>query len=137
MRTATLEQEIEQLGMLDLEGLRCFWRERFGAPPSNRSPELLRFMIAWRLQAFVHGGLDRATSRRLERTGPVAVEGSQLGVGAIIAREWGGRRHEVTVAGDGFGWNGKSYRSLSAVAKAITGTKWNGPKFFGLREDRS
>lgn len=134
---ATLEREIAQLGLLDLEGLRSFWRVRFGAPPSNRSPELLRYMIAWRLQAAAQGGLDRATSRQLERTGPIAVEGSQLGVGAIIAREWQGRRHDVIVVEGGFQWNGRTFRSLSAVAKAITGTKWNGPKFFGLREDRS
>lgn len=131
---ATLEREIEQLGMLDLEGLRSFWRERFGAPPSNRSPELLRLMLAWRLQVAVHGGLDRATSRQLERTGSVAVEGSQLGIGAIITRDWQGRRHDVIVVEGGFQWNGRTFRSLSAVAKAITGTKWNGPKFFGLRE---
>lgn len=133
---ATLEREIEQLRLLGLEGLRSFWRERFGAPPSNRSPELLRYMIAWRLQAAVHGDLDRTTKRQLDRTGPVAVEGSQLGVGAVITREWQGLRHDVIVTEDGFRWNGRIYRSLSAVAKAITGTKWNGPKFFGLREDR-
>ena len=134
---ATLEREVEQLGMLDLEGLRSFWRERFGAPPSNRSPELLRLMLAWRLQVAVHGGLDRATSRQLERTGPVTVEGSQLGIGAIITRDWQGRRHDVTVVEGGFQWNGRTFRSLSAVAKAITGTKWNGPKFFGPREAQS
>ena len=134
---ATLEREVEQLGMLDLEGLRSFWRERFGAPPSNRSPELLRLMLAWRLQVAVHGGLDRATSRQLERTGPVAVEGRQLGIGAIITRDWQGRRHDVIVVEGGFQWNGRTFRSLSAVAKAITGTKWNGPKFFGLREVQS
>lgn len=128
-----LEREVERLGTLDLEGLRSFWRERYGDPPPNRSPALLRYMLAWRLQAAALGGMDRATSRALARTGPVAAEGSELGIGAILARDWQGRRHEVVVIEDGFRWNERSFRSLSAVARAITGTKWNGPKFFGLR----
>ena len=115
MTVASLEQEIGHLQVLNLEGLRSFWRERYGAPPTNRSPELLRYMLAWRLQAAAGGGLDRATSRALDRTGPVAVEGSQLGVGAIIRREWKGRRHDVVVAEDGFCWNDQTFRSLSAV----------------------
>lgn len=133
MTDPRLEREVERLGTLDLEGLRSFWRERYGDPPPNRSRGLLRYMLAWRLQSAVHGGIDRATSRALARTGPVAAGGSELGVGAILARDWQGRRHEVVVIEDGFRWNGRSFRSLSAVARAITGTRWNGPKFFGLR----
>ena len=133
MTDAGLDREVEHLGSLDLEGLRSFWRERYGAPPPNRSPALLRYMLAWRLQAAALGGMDRATSRALAKTGPVAAEGSELGIGAILARDWQGRRHEVVVIEDGFRWNERSFRSLSAVARAITGTKWNGPKFFGLR----
>jgi hypothetical protein len=133
MSDAGLDRELERLGMLDLEGLRTLWRERYGAPPANRSPALLRYMLAWRLQVAAHGGVDRATARALARTGPVAAEGSELGVGALLARDWQGRRHDVVVAEDGFRWNGRLFRSLSAVARAITGTKWNGPKFFGLR----
>jgi hypothetical protein len=127
-------REVEQLGMLDLEGLRAFWRERFGAPPPLRSVELLRLMIAWRLQAAQSGGLDQATRRALARTGAIAPEGSQLGQGAVITRDWQGTRHEVMILDDGFRWEGKRFRSLSAVARAITGTRWNGPKFFGLRQ---
>ncbi|MBX9729016.1 MAG: DUF2924 domain-containing protein [Sphingopyxis sp.] len=130
----TTVREVEQLGLLDLEGLRDFWRGRFGAPPPLRSVELLRLMIAWRLQAALSGGLDQATRRALARTGAIAPEGSQLGQGAIITRDWQGKRHEVMVLDDGFRWEGKRFRSLSAVARAITGTRWNGPKFFGLRE---
>lgn len=134
MEPATV-REVEQLGLLDLEGLRDFWRERFGAPPPIRSVELLRLMIAWRLQTAQSGGLDQATRRALARTGPVAPEGSQLGQGAVITRDWQGKRQEVMILDDGFRWEGKRYRSLSAIARAITGTRWNGPKFFGLRED--
>lgn len=133
MTDPRLEREIERLGTLDLEGLRSLWRERFGAPPPNRSPALLRYMLAWRLQVAALGGMDRATSRALAKTGTIAVAGSELGVGAVLVRDWQGRRHEVVVIEDGFRWNGRSFRSLSAVARVITGTKWNGPKFFGLR----
>lgn len=129
-----VDHEVEHLAMLDLEGLRSFWRERFGAPPPLRSVELLRHMLAWRLQVPVHGGLDRATRRALARTGSVVPEGNQLGVGATIVRNWQGQRQVVVVLEDGFQWTGKRFRSLSAVARAITGTKWNGPKFFGMRE---
>ena len=73
--------------------------------------------------------------RKLARTGPVQAEGLELGVGAILHRQWQGEVVEVVVEMDGFRWKGKSYPSLSAVATAISGTRWNGPRFFGLRED--
>ena len=125
--------EVMALGAMDLEGLRAFWRERFGAPPPLRSPELLRHLIAWRLQAAIHGGLDRDTRKALARTGPVAAEGLALGDGARIRRNWQGRSIEVIVRDGGFEWDGRRYASLSAVARAVTGARWNGPRFFGLR----
>lgn len=121
------------LASLDLEGLRLFWRERFGVPPPNRSPDLLRYMLAWRLQAQALGGLDRMTARALRKPAPAAREGTQFGSGAILRRVWQGRTHEVIVTDNRFLWNGRSFKSLSAVAFAMTGTRWNGPRFFGLR----
>ena len=91
-------------------------------------------MLAWRLQAEVLGGLDSETRRLLGRRGPVRMEGLELGAGAILRREWQGRVVEVLVERDGFCWEGKTYRSLSAAATAIAGTRWNGPRFFGLRQ---
>ena len=91
-------------------------------------------MLAWRLQAAVFGGLDRTTRAMLARSGPVQREGQQFGHGAILRRNWQGRQIEVVVTAEGFRWEGKRYRSLSAVASAVTGTRWNGPRFFGLRE---
>lgn len=125
------------IGLLDglcLEDLRSVWAEHFGPPPKLRSVDLLRLMLAWRLQANLFGGLDRETRRALAGRGPVAPEGSALGDGAILRRDWQGRQIEVVVEAGGFRWEDKRYSSLSAIARTVTGTRWNGPKFFGLRE---
>ena len=131
-----LDQTVEALAGLDLEALRVTWQKHFGFPPKLRSTELLRHLLAWRLQAEVHGGLDRESRRRLARRGAVAPEGQHLGLGAVLRRDWQGRRIEAVVEADGFRWEGKLYPSLSAVARAVTGSRWNGPRFFGLREVR-
>jgi hypothetical protein len=120
-----INSEIERLAALDLEALRSRWR--------LRSPELLRLLLAWRLQAEVRGGLDAETRRRLRLRGRVQAEGLELGVGARLRRDWRGSTVEVVVEEDGFRWNDRLYPSLSAAATAIAGTRWNGPRFFGLR----
>ena len=132
--SAVIARDVEALAGLDLEGLRAAWRTHYGAPPSLRSVELLRLLLAWRLQAKAFGGLDRDTRRQLKRHGAVEAEGLALGIGARLRREWQGGTVEVEVEDDGFRWQGTLYPSLSAAATAITGTKWNGPRFFGLRE---
>lgn len=134
--TDPIVEEVETLSRLDLDGLRTKWRAHYGAPPALRSVELLRLMLAWRLQAERHGGLDRETRRQLSRTGKLEAEGRGLGVGAKLRREWKGRMVEVVVADDGFVWNGTRFASLSAAATAIAGSRWNGPRFFGLRDDQ-
>lgn len=131
--TRATEAEIESLAGLDLAALRSLWQDRIGPPPKLRSPELLRHLLAWHLQAYAFGDLDRETRRRLKAKGPVHAEGRHLGLGAILRRDWQGQRIEVVVETDGFRWNGETYPSLSAVARAATGTRWNGPRFFGLR----
>ena len=80
------------------------------------------------------GGLDRESRRQLQRRGPLQVEGLALGVGTRLRREWQGRIVEVEIEASGFRWQGTLYPSLSAAASAITGTRWNGPRFFGLRQ---
>jgi hypothetical protein len=124
---------IAALELLTLIELRALWAKEYGAPPLLRSPDLLRMILAWRLQAKLHGGLDRATRRKLKRSGPVFAEGLDLASGTRFARNWQGRTEEVVVEQHGFRWNGSSYPSLSAVALAMTGSRRNGPKFFGLR----
>jgi hypothetical protein len=128
-----LEAEVAALEDLDLHALRDKWRERFGAPPKFRSSEMLRLLLAWRIQAMALGGLDRDTRDALSRTGRVVPEGQDLGIGATLRRTWNGEDHVVTVVDKGFEWNGRAFTSLSAVATAIAGTRWNGPRFFGLR----
>lgn len=128
-----IDPQIDALSSLDLPQLRASWPLRYGPLPSTRSPELLRLMLGWRLQAAFHGGLDAVTRRQLQRTGPLECEGRALGVGARLTRQWQGQRIEVVVTEDGFKWNGTSYKSLSSAATAIAGSRWNGPRFFGLR----
>ena len=128
-----VQEEIESLHALDLEGLRARWRERYGSPPALRSVELLRHLLAWRMQAEAMGGLDAKTRRLLKARSPVRREGRSLGIGARITRQWQGRTIEVVVEQEGFRWEGRGYASLSAIATEVAGTRWNGPRFFGLR----
>ena len=132
--TGSLEQLVAEIEVLDLQDLRTFWRERFGLPPPLRSEPIMRQLLAWRVQTQVLGGLDADTRRALGRTGPVQPEGKQLGVGARLTRIWKGREVTVVVEEKGFRWNGRLFPSLSAAASAIAGSRWNGPRFFGLRD---
>ena len=128
-----LEAEVGALEDLSLHQLRDKWRERFRAPPKIRSPEMLRLLLAWRIQAIALGGLDAETRKALARTGRVVAEGQELGIGTTFRRTWQGEEQIVTVVGGGFEWKGRRFKSLSAAATAIAGTRWNGPRFFGLR----
>ena len=130
-----ITQEVRALEVLDLHGLRDEWRKRYGDPPKMRSTELLARLLAWRIQADAFGGLDAATIRMLKSdalTAPKPI----LEPGTRVSREWQGRRHEVDVLATGFRYNGAEYRSLSQVARVITGTRWNGLLFFGLKNRR-
>jgi Protein of unknown function (DUF2924) len=106
-------------------------------PPPALTKDLLGRMIAWRIQEKLYGGYDKATLRLLDglargEVGKPATE-PRLRPGTVLMREHGGVRHTVTVTPDGFVWQDRIYPSLSAVARAITGTSWNGRRFFGLR----
>jgi len=94
-------------------------------------------MLAWRLQAVAEGGIDPAARRLLDACKPLAPEGRHLGIGAILRRRWKGRTIEVVVEDDGFRFEGVLFPSLSAIAGAATGTRCNGPRFFGLRKPRA
>ena len=143
--TKTLDVEIAHLRDLDVRDLQARWRNTFRrAPPPHLPRHLLFRVLAYRLQADQLGDLD-AESRRLldgagspEDAGKRAVDParqiSDVKPGTILAREWKGRVHRVAVLAEGFALNGKTYPSLSKVAHAITGTRWNGPRFFGLRD---
>jgi hypothetical protein len=149
----SVEDEIAHLRGLDLVGLRARWHSVFQRPaPTHSTRHLLFAVIAYRLQTDRFGDLDHATRQVLDRsdakeTGPVTSarlasfdqKRTKLTPGTVLVREWDRRSQRVMVMSGGFAWNGQIYDSLSKVALAITGTRWNGPRFFGLRdkEDRS
>src|SRR2546421_8962092 len=131
---AAIEAEIAHLRSLALDALRRRWRAMFGrTPPAALSKDLLGRMIAWRMQEQAFGGLDRDSLKFLD--GLARHGGSprrQLKPGTMLVRDYQGQRHTVTVVPDGFDWQGTTYPSLSAIARAITGTAWRGPRFFAL-----
>jgi Protein of unknown function (DUF2924) len=140
-----LREAVANLGTLDLAGLRLQWRNVFGgtAPPHLPKPLLAR-ILAYRLQADAFGDLPDTLRQTLERfgaqlsghSGQARGNGSscsrRIKPGSILVREWNGGLHRVMALEEGFAWEGKTYRSLSTVACAITGGHWNGPRFFGL-----
>ena len=136
MNAESVTAEVRALSELGLEPLRAEWKRRWGAPPRLRSPELLRFMIAWKIQCDAFGGPDADLRRDLRRSGG-ARRRTPLTPGTRLAREWRGVRCEVEVVDGGFRYEGQLHASLSAVAGAITGTKWNGRRFFGLDKPAS
>jgi hypothetical protein len=95
----------------------------------------MRQLLAWRLQANALGGLDPQTRKLLRQASARSAAEPQLASGAVISREWQGRRYDVRSVAEGYAYDGATYRSLSAVARAITGVRWNGPRFFGLRKE--
>jgi hypothetical protein len=146
---SALTQELLSLKQLDLDELRVRWRKLYRAtPPAHLTRPLLLRMVAYKIQANAFGDLDRETARFLDRIAQQLRKGnSQKGIvppvsekgllkpGTVLVREHAGVLHKVTVLECGFSWKGGSYKSLSEAARAITGTTWNGPRFFGLRED--
>ena len=127
-----VEVQVEQLTTLDLHGVREAWPARFGPVPKMRSPDLLRRQLAWRLQVEAYGDLDAVTRKLLARP-PAPKGGPRIEVGTRLVREWQGERHEVEVLEEGVLYRGEPLASLSEAARVITGVRWNGPRFFGLR----
>ena len=142
---STLEVEIARLRDLDVASLRARLHNVFRRRPSPHLPRHLLFrVLAYRLQAERLGDLDLESRRILDGAGPAEDAGkraldlnrptAELRPGTILAREWNGRMHRIAVLADGFAWSGKTYPSLSKIALGITGARWNGPRFFGLRD---
>jgi hypothetical protein len=154
-----IDTEIEALKRLGLEELRLQWRNRWGRlAPAHVSRALLFRLMAYRIQAGAFGNLDRQTAKMLDRQAVIRAEDQTSGTteavdafspsapspskrrgsasplvlkpGTLLTREWQGRIERAAALEDGFAWNGKTYASLSAVAFAITGVKWNGHRFF-------
>lgn len=135
-----VEDEIASLCDLDLPALRERWRGLFGNPaPKSLRRALLIKACAYQIQVEAFGGLSAATKKRLRevaeaaRTGADVLATPRIKPGTQLLRSWQGKTHTVRAVADGFEWNGRRFGSLSAVAKAITGTNWNGLSFFGLK----
>ncbi|MBB5055292.1 hypothetical protein HNQ36_005303 [Afipia massiliensis] len=138
-----IDQELERLPSALIKDLRNRWKELFASdPPKVFGPDLLRRAIAQQIQERAYGGLNPSAQRELSqiiklynnKTGDQPELRRRIKPGAIVVREWKGTTHRVTVLSKGFYYNEQTYQSLSEVARAITGTRWNGPKFFGLRK---
>jgi hypothetical protein len=139
-----VEAEVDRLRSMQISELRALWRAKFKSdPPKAFGPDLLRRSIAYRIQEIAYGGLDPATTRLLKQLmaqyakppGKIVMP-RRIKAGAILVRDWKDESHRVTVLEDGFAYQGKTFDSLSEVARLITGTRWNGPRFFGLRTDK-
>ena len=126
----TPDEATDSLETMTLQELREEWRRRFGAPPRLRSADLVRRCLAWLIQTGSWGGIDPQLRRQLKGQ---AGRGEELDAGVRIVREWQGKRHEVEKIEGGYLYAGRRWKSLSGIATEITGTRWNGPKFFGLR----
>lgn len=135
-----LGRRLDEVASMSAEQIRPRWTEIFGKPPSpHLSTALLRAALAHELQARAFGGLRPTVLRRLQRLAAdpcIDRSRSQLKPGSRLLREWLGKTHVVEVLDEGFRWQGTTYRSLSRVAEAITGTHWSGPRFFGMRHDQ-
>ena len=131
-----LDAELDRIAALNIDRLRALWRETIGCPaPGALSKDLIARALAHGLQEERLGGLDRNLRRLLATLAkPGAEPIRHLKIGSVIVREFEGKIHKVMVAPGGFYWSGQTFSSLSAIARKITGTNWNGPRFFGLRE---
>lgn len=137
-----VEAELDRLAVMPIAQLRVRYREVYRAdPPKAFGPDLLRRSIAYRVQEKAYGGLSRSAERLLDqmmkafaaKPGGKIVLPRRIKPGSVLVREWKGKSHRVMVLADGFAYDGKTFGNLSEIAVLITGTRWNGPRFFGLR----
>ena len=138
-----MEELLEQIQGMNRQELKQFWIERFcNDVPNPRATDLLRRRTAWKLQVEQFGGLSVETKRRLrelvnafERDAEHKSEARpMMQAGTVLTREWKGRIHTVQVKTEGYQYQGRFYKGLSKIAREITGTRWSGPLFFGLRK---
>lgn len=138
-----IEHELTSLAGLGIDRLRELWTTRLRtAPPPIRSTDVLRRMLAWQIQAEAFGGLDALSLRHLQQIADALEHDGtyepqirrDLSPGVVLTRIWKGVPHKVTATATGFEHQGQHYRSLSDVARTITGTRWSGPRFFGLEQ---
>ena len=136
-----LAAEIAALAEMTYSDLRSAWRRHYRShPPKKLSRDIMELGVAWKIQENALGGLSATVNRQIAgraktmetKSDLVKARSVSLKPGARLLRSWGGETHEVVVVEDGFTWAGKTWRSLSAIAREMTGTRWSGPRFFGL-----
>jgi hypothetical protein len=131
---SALDQRLAALPDMAPAAVREAWTRATGTPVPRVSPSLLKLALAWEIQATALGGLPRETTRALDQLERGLTPTRAPAAGMRLVREWGGKAHVVVVGEDRvIRWNGREWRSLSEVARAITGTRWSGPEFFGLK----
>jgi hypothetical protein len=145
--TDPIPARLAALKTMALPDLKAEWRTLFGAEPPGYNRRFLESRLAYRIQELAYGGLKPETVKRLEALGEQFADRNITSrrvrhdampiAGTRLLREWQGVEHTVTVLTEGYEWQGRPYRSLSAIARAITGTRWNGLVFFGLKSQRS
>jgi hypothetical protein len=133
-----IEAEIDRIRSLGLDELRTLWRTTLrSSPPPALTKDLMARSICWHIQEHALGGLDPDTAKLLDSLArgdkPGADGPRRLKPGTVLVREYQGERHTVTIVPGGYVWREAAYASLSTIARAITGTAWSGPRFFGLR----
>ncbi|MFN3890139.1 MAG: DUF2924 domain-containing protein [Beijerinckiaceae bacterium] len=144
--TDTILARLAALKTTPTPDLKKQWRELFDTEPPPYNRRFLESRLAYRIQELAYGGLRPSTIERLEALGE-QLDGGNIILrriraddrpiaGTRLIREWQGVEHTITVLGDGYEWQGRPYRSLSAIARAITGTRWNGWVFFGMKSHR-
>lgn len=144
--TANVLAKLAALEAMTVRELKAEWQSLMGIAAPNNSHAYLKQRLAYRVQALAFGGLAKPVIRMLDALAD-EVEGKKIRKAALadprnpvtgtrLVREWGGTEHVITVLKDGFDWQGRRYKSLSAIARDITGTRWNGYRFFGLRESK-
>jgi hypothetical protein len=132
-----LVEQLDMLTEMSLEELRMGFRKLYRTPaPAGLSRNLIARLIAHRVQEQHFGKLEPDLVRQLHRLARSRDAPRRLKTGTVLVREYEGVTHEVIIVSSGFLWNGQSHRSLSTIARTITGTSWNGPRFFGLRARR-
>ena len=133
-----LEADLAALATLSPAQLREHWTQLTGRTVPRISPAMLRLALGWEMQGRVFGGHSRRTIQRLDQLASAKSTTRSVQPGMRLVREWNGTLHVVTIGEDQvIRWNDRDWRSLSEVARAITGTRWSGPAFFGLRQKRS
>ncbi len=129
-----LDEQLAGLATLSSAQLRETWERVTGAPVPRVSPRLLRLALGYELQAKAVGGLSRSTQQKLVQLAAAKTRTTAAQAGMRLVRQWNGTVHVVIIGEDNVvRWNGREWRSLSEVARAITGTRWSGPAFFGLK----